>query len=114
MIKNIGRAANFLIPNDKLDMQCGSRTLLGRIEAFLSTNFSAYQITTSDIKGYWHNSFDGVYTQFKVAFEGRERIGTLVEFLEAIACAISHECIYLEIGENVWLVYPEPGKHYQL
>ncbi|MEX1063903.1 MAG: hypothetical protein WD898_01430 [Candidatus Paceibacterota bacterium] len=115
-----GLEANFLIPNDKLDVKYhsvmlrGSETLGNIIEAFLSGHFSAYQVVATNIKGFWRGSFDGIYTQFKVAFVGKDRLNDLEGFLEAVAIAIGHECIYLKTGEDVWFVYPEEEKQYQL
>ena len=44
--------------------------------------------------------------EIKVSFRGKERIPKLQKFLAEICSVMREECIYLETGENSWLIYP--------
>lgn len=113
MKKYAGHEAVFFIPNDKLGRECqNGLTVKGKIESFLTKRHGAFHIKSTDIRGFWKGANDGVYTEFVVAFVGKDRISELEEFLEAIALKINEEGIYFKAGIKTWILYPESNKKY--
>jgi hypothetical protein len=44
--------------------------------------------------------------EVKVSFKGKERIPKLQKFLAGMCRLMGEECLYLETGEDSWLIYP--------
>jgi len=106
----LGRMAVFLIPSFKLKKRNDDgKTVEDMIHQFLIKNFSGYTVEAGNIFGYWRNEDNeeeyGEHRRFTVAFKGKEKIPILEEFLVKIAKLIDENCIYLETGEDAWLVY---------
>ncbi len=109
-LQNLGRPAVFLVPLKKLAFKIGDETVEDQLHRFLIKQFGAF--TTSAIPGY------GVYTdpeqkvvldesrEYKVSFNGKERIPLLIDELARIAALVGEDCIYLEAGQYACLVYP--------
>jgi len=47
----------------------------------------------------------GEHKEYKVSFRGRNRVAMLQEFLSQLAGELGEDSIYLEYGEDAWLVY---------
>lgn len=104
---SLGRMAVFYIPSLKAK-NIGYET---KIRDFLLEEFGACTASLGNFCGWWKSSSrKGVcydeHIEFKVAFVGKERIPLLANFLAKVAKALNEECIYLETGEDAWLVYP--------
>lgn len=110
--ESLGRMATFLLPINKLKTKNSSgQTIDDQIHGFLIANYSGYTLATGNIFGYWKDrsgkEFFGEHREYKVSFSGKERIPHLENFLSEIAKEINEECVYLETGEDSWLIYPE-------
>lgn len=110
MKKSIGRAAIFLVPREKLGWDWQGKTVEEKIKEFLSENYGGCQKLTADIEGFWEGAYDGIYTQFKVTFLGKEKIAVLDKFLEELTQVTRENCVYEETGEDAWLIYPDGNK----
>lgn len=84
-----------------------------RIHRFLIGNFAGYTVETGNILGYWKDGRGeehyGEHRLFRVAFTGKDRVAVLEAFLAAVAAEIGERSIYLETGEDAWLIYPDDG-----
>lgn len=107
-LQSLGRMAVFYIPSKKArEKNCDTE-----IRDFLLKEFGACTATLGNFCGWWKSDESGEmhydeHIEFKVAFVGKERIPILASFLAKVAKELNEECIYLETGEDAWLVYPE-------
>lgn len=107
-LQSLGRMAVFYIPSKKAIEKYYDI----KIRDFLLKEFGACTATLGNFCGWWKSDESGEmhydeHIEFKVAFAGKERIPILVEFLGRIAKELGEECVYLETGEDAWLVYPK-------
>ncbi len=101
----LGRPAVFYLPAEKL---VGGVAM--RIHDFLFKNFGGYTAEKGNISGCWENNERIEYNQhirYTVAFLGKERIPDLEKFLSDIGREIGEKAIYLETGEDSWIIYPK-------
>ena len=74
-------------------------------------NFAGYTVETGNILGYRKDSRGeehyGEHRLFRVAFAGKDRVAVLEEFLARVAAEIGERSVYLETGEDAWLIYPD-------
>ena len=108
---SLGRMAVFLLPSLKLKQ----RKKLGRtyeeiVHQFLMKNFGGYTASAGNIFGFWRDEksareWYGEHREYKVSFRGRDRVATLQQFLSRLGGELGEESIYLEYGEDAWLVY---------
>lgn len=112
-VVSLGRPAHFFIPAHKWnDMIYAFRgkTIDVLIHEFLIGNYDGYTIC-GPYKGNWRPQ-KGIYPIFesvieiKVAFKGKERIPKLQKFLAGMCKLMKEDCLYLETGEDSWLIYP--------
>lgn len=108
--QSLGRMAVFLIPSLKLKKRIkNGKTIENIIHQFLIENFSGYTVEAGNIFGYWKDENNkeeyGEHRKFTVAFIGKEKIVILERFLAKIAKLIQEKCLYLETGEDAWLIY---------
>lgn len=113
--RSLGRTAVFLIPSLKLEQPDNKgRKIKDLIHKFLLAHFSGYTVEVGNIFGYWKDEKNkeeyGEHRRFTVAFEGRGRIPFLERFLAKIGGLINEKRIYLETGEDVWLIYSQKRK----
>jgi len=104
---HLGRAALFYIPEEKLDQ---GPQIHGKIHDFLTKTFGGYTTADGLVKGYWkgeHELYTDRHRQYRVSFLGKERIPELVAFLTDLTIEMQEECLYLETGEDAWLLYPK-------
>lgn len=114
-VESLGRRALFLLPSVKVYNPKYSRTrqkVYLTIHNFLISVFDGYTCASGNIYGYF--SSEGIeydeLREFRVAFKEDERktkVPMLMEFLGRICEDIGEECVYLECGEDAFLIYPE-------
>lgn len=107
---SLGRMAVFLLPSLKLKR----RQRLGRsyeevVHHFLMKHFGGYTASAGNIFGFWRDDesgreYYGEHREYKVSFRGRDRVAMLQQFLSRLAAQLGEETIYLEYGEDAWLV----------
>lgn len=105
---SLGRMAVFYIPSRKAKEK-GHDV---EIRDFLLKEFGACTATLGNFCGWWKSDeSEKIHydenIEFKVAFVGKERIPILTSFLAKVAKNLGEECIYLETGEDAWLIYPK-------
>lgn len=108
----LGRPATFYIPSSKWDSNLytfRNKTIKVLVHEFLVGNYNGYTIQGSVI-GHWRPSRKGSVVvedvmEVRASFLGKERIPKLQKFLAGICRIMQEECIYLETGEDSWLVY---------
>lgn len=113
-VESLGRRATFLIPSVKVYNRKYSKTnqsIASVVHRFLIDTFDGYTCASGNIFGF----FGGTATEydelreFRVAFkedDKKTKVPQLEEFLAKICEDIGEECIYLECGEDAFLVYP--------
>ncbi|MDE1825241.1 MAG: hypothetical protein KGH77_03305 [Candidatus Micrarchaeota archaeon] len=105
----LGRPAVFYLPSIKInDPKSGNLSL--KIHNFLIENFGGYTAEKGSILGYWQDNGSTEYNEnikYTIAFEGKHKIPVLEKFLAEIADKISEKAVYLETGEDSWLIYPK-------
>jgi hypothetical protein len=112
--ESLGRMAVFLLPSLKLKQRGqDGQPVEERIHRFLIGNFAGYTVETGNILGFWKDGRGeehyGEHRLFRVAFAGKDRVAVLEEFLAGIATEIGERSIYLETGEDAWLISPGEG-----
>jgi hypothetical protein len=112
--ESLGQLAVFLLPSLKLKQRGPDNLAVeDRIHRFLLGHFAGYTVETGNILGYWKDGLGqehyGEHRLFRVAFTGKDRIPVLEAFLARVATEIGEQSIYLETGEDAWLIYPDEG-----
>ena len=105
---SLGRPAVFYIPSVKLNDP--NKNLADELHGFLLREFGGYTAERGNIFGYWIEGSHTDYTEhmrYTVSFKGKERIPILERFLSRLAKKLGEEAIYLETGEDSWLIYPK-------
>ena len=111
-VESLGRPAHFLIPKikwDSPDITFRSKTVSTLVHEFLMGNYNGY--STRELKGIWRPrkgapAYVELMVEVKVSFRGKERIPKLQKFLAGMCTLMKEECLYLETGEDSWLIYP--------
>ena len=107
-IESLGRMAVFCIPAwkwshpYKIDEKM--HVIGDYVGAFLSENYNGY-IVRGPFMGRWNSVSEDVI-EVKASFLGKDRIPKLHKFLAKLCTIMGEECIYLETGEDAFLVYP--------
>ncbi len=109
--ESLGRMAVFLLPSHKLKVTSPrhKETIEERVKRFLLEEYNGFTASSTINTGWWtakngDHHYDE-HREYKVSFPGKERIAKLDEFLAEIARDMGEECIYIETGEDAWLVY---------
>lgn len=103
-VEDLGRPAHFFIPSSQWN------EVKEQVHTFLIENYDGYTIR-GPYTGNWRPQIgsypitDSVY-EIKVSFKGKERIPKLQEFLAELCWKMGEKCLYLETGEDSWLIYP--------
>lgn len=103
--------AVFLLPSLKLKRhRRGGKSYEEIVHHFLMKHFGGYTASAGNIFGFWRDEqtgreFYGEHREYKVSFRGRDRRAMLQRFLGRLAGELGEETIYLEHGEDAWLVY---------
>lgn len=108
--QSLGTRAAFLLPSLKLKGQRGSGKILEQeVHDFLLENFGGYTAAAGNLFGYWkdqngQNSY-GEHREFTVALADDAKLPLLKDFLARLSRDIEEDCIYLETGQQVTLIY---------
>lgn len=118
-IESLGKRALFLIPSVKAYNRKYSKTkarIAKKIHNFLMKAFAGYTCASGNIYGYFgrdYAEYDEL-REYRVAFlenDKKTKIPKLKRFLAKLCADIGEECIYLELGEDAMLVYPQERSH---
>jgi len=110
--ESIGRMAVFFLPTHLLGKTLSNEQRCADfVTSFIEQTYGGCTVEGSDHAGFWLNDagkeFRGLYTKYRVSFRGRDRIAELDNFLAFIGKELNQESIYLETGEDSFLIYPE-------
>jgi hypothetical protein len=109
-LEPLGRMAVFLLPSLKLkERQKAGRTFEEVVHQFLMKNFGGYTASAGNIFGFWCDEksgreWYGEHREYKVSFRGQDRRAMLQDFLGRLAKDLGEESIYMEYGEDAWLI----------
>lgn len=115
-IESLGRPATFYIPAEKWDGEAArdytfrGKTVQMLTHEFLIGNYNGYSVR-GPFQGYWRASKKDStcrenVMEVKVSFRGKERIPKLQKFLSGMCRLMEEKCLYLECGEDSYLIYP--------
>jgi len=109
-VESLGRMAVFLLPSLKLKQKKRGKPHDELVHHFLMKHFAGYTASAGNIFGFWRDEqtgreYYGEHKEYKVSFRGRDRVEMLQRFLSQLAKELDEDCIYLEYGEDAWLVY---------
>ena len=109
-IASLGRMAVFLLPSLKLRQKKLGKSFEEVVHHFLMKHFGGYTASAGNIFGYWRDDktgreYYGEHKEYKVSFRGKDRLALLQRFLSQLAGELDEDCIYMEYGEDAWLVY---------
>jgi hypothetical protein len=109
-VDSLGRMAVFLLPSLKLKQKKRGKTHEETVHHFLMKHFAGYTASAGNIFGFWRDDrtgreYYGEHKEYKVSFRGRDRVDMLQQFLSRLARELGEDSIYLEYGEDAWLVY---------
>jgi hypothetical protein len=113
--ETLGQVAVVLLPIEKLKVKSPRGAPFEReIHDFLVTSFNGYTVSSGNISGHWkddtgHDHY-GEHRQYKVAVAAQEAIHCFEVFLAGIAAEMQEECIYVEIGREIYLIYAAAPK----
>jgi len=111
--ERIGRMAVFNIPASKWDNSMytqRNKPISKLVDEFLIANYNGYTIQ-GPFEGRWRPK-KGEPTHkenmmvIKASFKGKDRIPKLQKFLAGMCRLMNEECLYMETGEDAWLIYP--------
>jgi len=109
--ESLGQLAVALLPIEKLKLKSPRGISFEKeIHEFLVTNFNGYTVSSGNISGHWkddhgHDHY-GEHRQYKVALPAAaEGIQSLEVFLAEIAADMGEDCIYVELGRDIFLIY---------
>jgi len=107
--------AVFLLPSLKLKQKKRGQSFEDKVHHFLLKHFHGYTASAGNIFGYWRDEqtgreYYGEHKEYKVSFRGRDRVEMLQRFLSQLAGDLGEDCIYLEYGEDAWLVCAQPAR----
>jgi hypothetical protein len=111
----LGQTAVTLLPVQKLKLPSPRGVAFEKeIHEFLVTNFNGYTVSSGSISGHWkddagHDHY-GEHRQYKVAVGARAATASLEVFLADLAREMNEECIYLEVGREILLIYRSQDK----
>jgi hypothetical protein len=106
----LGQLAAALLPIEKLKRKSPRGVSFEHeIHEFLVTNFNGYTVSSGNISGHWkddtgHDHY-GEHRQYKVALAAKESVRSFEVFLAELAAEMNEECIYVEIGREIFLIY---------
>ena len=106
----LGQLAAVLLPIEKLKRKSPRGIPFEKeIHDFLVTNFNGYTVSSGNISGHWKDDHGddhyGEHRQYKVALPAAESVQSLEVFLAEIAADMGEECIYMELGRDIFLIY---------
>lgn len=108
--ETLGEVAVALLPLEKLKKNSPRGVAFEReIHDYLVTTFNGYTVSSGNISGHWkddagHDHY-GEHRQYKVALCGTEHVRNFEAFLAELAAEMGEDCIYIELGREISLVY---------
>ena len=108
--ESLGQLAVALLPIEKLKLKSPRGVPFEKeIHEFLVTNFNGYTVSSGNISGHWkddhgHDHY-GEHRQYKVALSATESVRGFEVFLSGIDADMGEECVYMELGREIYLVY---------
>jgi hypothetical protein len=108
--------AVFLLPSLKLKRShTRGRSYEEMVHLFLLKHFGGYTASAGNIFGFWRDQesgreYYGEHREYKVSFRGRDRVAMLQHFLSRLGKELGEETIYMEYGEDAWLVFAATGR----
>ena len=108
--ESLGQLAVALLPIEKLKRKSPRGVPFEKeIHDFLVTNFNGYTVSSGNISGHWKDDHShdhyGEHRQYKVALPATESVRGFEVFLSGIAADMGEECVYMELGREIYLVY---------
>jgi hypothetical protein len=105
--------AHFYVPAhkwDTMDYKFRGKTVSVLVHEFAIGNYNGYTVRGPFV-GNWRPTKKDLpmresVIEVKVSFKGKERIPKLQKFLAGMCRLMGEECLYLETGEDSWLIYP--------
>lgn len=112
-VESLGRPAHFFLPSQKWDdntITFRGKTVKVLVHEFLIANYNGYTVR-GPYEGTWRpnknvNYYREPVMEVKCSFRGKDRIPKLQKFLAGMCKLMNEECLYMETGEDSWLVYP--------
>jgi len=107
-VEHIGRMAHILIPIAKIDKEINQTTVRQRLYNFLESAFGGF---TEDLLvwGLWGKEREA-HVRITVSFKGKENIFLFLRVLGKVCHEMREKCLYLEMGEESYLVKPIRSK----
>ena len=114
-VESLGRMAVFLLPSLKMKQQKLGKNYEEIVHHFLMKHFGGYTASAGNIFGFWRDTGSGresygEHKEYKVSFRGRDRVALLQRFLSKLAAELDEETIYMEYGEDAWLIHRDCGQ----
>jgi hypothetical protein len=111
--RSLGTRVAFLLPSLKLKGRFDAHaTFEQQIHRFLMETFNGYTAAAGNLFGYWKdeqgNDSYGEHRQFTIAIADDGGLPVLKRYLSELAAKLDEECIYLETGGSVSLIYRDP------
>lgn len=107
---SLGRPAVFYLPSDKMATIIDGQKCRDMVTEFLKSEYGGFTDEGNSHNGFWLNSdghkYEDKYQRYQVSFKGKRRIPKLKRFLAYLAKALDEECIFLQTGEDAFLIYP--------
>ncbi|HTG42989.1 MAG TPA: hypothetical protein VK633_00535, partial [Verrucomicrobiae bacterium] len=110
----LGQSAAALLPLGKLKLKSPRGEPFEReLHDFLLKNFNGYTVSSGNISGHWkddrgHDHY-GEHREYKVAVPTFETMSRLECSLAVLAEEMDEECIYVEKGSEIVLIYRASG-----
>ena len=109
-VESLGRMAVFLLPSLKMKQKKLGKSYEEIVHHFLMKHFAGYTASAGNIFGFWRDEksrrdYYGEHKEYKVSFRGRNRMAMLQRFLSQLGGDLAEDSIYLEYGEDAWLIH---------
>jgi hypothetical protein len=109
----LGQRVAFLLPSLRLKGLADSGVSFEQdIHRFLMDRFDGYTAAAGNLFGYWKDDEGedsyGEHRQFTVALAADGKLKELKAYLARLAAEMREDCIYLEAGDRVTLIYATP------
>jgi hypothetical protein len=106
----LGPIGAALLPAEKIKMKSPrGEPFEKEVHQFLVSNFNGYTVSSGNISGHWKDDLGhdhyGEHREYKVALPGAEKARNFQVYLANLAAEMGEECIYVELGAEIFLVY---------
>ena len=107
-VEHIGRMAHILIPIAKIDKKIVQTTVQQRLYNYLESAFGGFT-EDSLVWGLWGKEREA-HVKITVSFKGKENVLLFLQVLGRVCHEMGEKCLYLEMGEESYLVKPIRSK----